>query len=93
MTPEPLKAGALVALQIYEWANIKKEIVYYGKLLDSFDGRIPDKEVSKSIDFLFDICMIDAEYENVNRKWVRSIKINLDYLPYMEELYKKVSEV
>jgi hypothetical protein len=77
-----------IVLEIYETTVIKKEAIWYGKLLDIFDGRVDEKEISKTMDWLNDTCMIEEKYTTIeDNMWVKSITIDQDYLPCIAQIY------
>jgi len=84
------KINHRVVIEIYKYCIIKKEPLYYSKLVDLLKDEISKSNVSKSIDFLTDICMIDAEFQPVeDGKWARCFSVDEDYEPFLEGLYKE----
>lgn len=74
-----------VVLSIYKH-NKESTPVYFGILLNEL--QIEKKELNKSLDRLFDLCMIDAEWETVDGKWARCYHTSHAYDLYLEGLYK-----
>jgi len=67
-----------VALQIYDISNVKKEPVYFSKLVKILDGRVSRNRISKALDRLFDDGILTAEFKKVNKKWARDHIFRLD---------------
>lgn len=91
---ENLAQEEKIALEIYRYNYDIKESIYFSKLTEIFDGRISRATISKIIDKLFDLCMIYAEWEEVDSKWVRSLHISEgEYKKYFEMLYNIIGNV
>lgn len=76
----------LACIKLYEFIKIKKEPIYFGKLVTELN--IPAKDVSRIEDKLMDLCMIDAQFELVDNKWVRLYRLSNCYLSFFKSLYE-----
>lgn len=57
--------------------NNSGEAIYFSKLVDKFKGEISRNTINKVLDKLTDLCMIYADWEEINNhKWVRSLRIS-----------------
>jgi hypothetical protein len=74
-----------VGLCIYQhcW---RKEQIYFSKLVELFKEIIDRTEISRIEDKLFDLCMINAEWENNGDGWVREYRISRCYDAYFHGL-------
>ncbi|MCC4770833.1 hypothetical protein FXV91_11780 [Methanosarcina sp. DH2] len=82
-----------IALEIYRYNNIIKQPIYFSKLVELLEGKVSRNAISKKIDKLFDLCMIDAKWENDEGKWVRSLYIDGgEYKEYFKHLYNNYSD-
>jgi len=81
-----------VAVKIFELTEISKEpeIIHYSKLIKLLEGSVSKVTISKSIDNLLDIGMINAKWEKKNGKWVRSFKIASEAKGTIESVYKHI---
>jgi len=82
-----------VILKIYEFIEIKKEPIYYLKLIESLKGEINKNVIDKSESKLIDLGMIKLDWNNVNGKWVRTYEISRCYLNYFKSLYETSQKV
>ena len=81
-----------VAVKIYELTEVKKppEITYYSKLIELLKGSVSKVTISKAIDNLLDISMINAKWDKTNGKWVRSFKITSESKGTIESVYRHI---
>ena len=91
----PMSNELKVATEIYEVTNIKKEKVWFGKLVtlftqESVNNSISKNTVSNSIDTLFDWGIIKAEYGPTDTgKAARLFMISNEAKPLIKDLYEK----
>jgi hypothetical protein len=79
-----------VGVQIYRH-NILNEPIYFSKLVNIFEGEISRNTINKVLDKLFDLCMVDADWEEVDNKWIRSLHISGgEYMSYFKMLHDNV---
>jgi hypothetical protein len=82
-----------VGVEIYKYNEELKEKIYFSKLVNIFEGKISRSTINKALDKLFDLCMIYAEWEEVDNKWVRSLYISGgEYKHYFKMLYNNVKD-
>ena len=74
-----------VALLIHEY-GINNNPIYFSKVVSTLEDEMTKSEISKIIDKMFDLCIIDAEWEN-HKGWVRVLKISGSYKKYFDELW------
>ncbi len=53
----------------------KKEGIYFTKLVEELKDYMSRSTVSKTLNKLFDLGIIDGNWEKVNDKWTRTFKI------------------
>lgn len=81
-----------VALQIYDISNVKKEPVYFSKLVKILDGRVSRNRISQALDRLFDDGILTAEFKKVNKKWARVYDVSGEAEGFIESIYDQVIE-
>lgn len=90
---EILSKELIVASEIYRLSTIKKEKVYYSKLVDilSKDKRVSPVTINKSLDILFDLGMIYADWEKLESgKWARILKIAGESMDFIKGIYEEI---
>lgn len=75
-----------VVLAIYKH-NKENVHVYHGTLIEEL--QISRHVLGISLDKLFDLCMIDAKWETIDRKWVRCYHTSHAYDSYLEALFNE----
>jgi DNA-binding transcriptional ArsR family regulator len=94
MNEKILSKELIVAAEIYRLAEVKKEKVYYSKLVESLKGREKVKSpttISKALDVLFDIGMIYADWERMeDGKWARVVKIAGESKKFIQSIYNEL---
>ena len=78
-----------IVLEIYRITVIEKDFVWFSKLVSIFDGKIERSVVSRSIDFLSDICVIELAYQDISGLAARCMTIDDDYMPWVEAQYNE----
>ncbi len=66
-----------VAVKIYELTEKTKppEVVHYSRLVELLEGDVSKVTISKSLDNLLDVGIVDAKWTKKNSKWVRAFRI------------------
>lgn len=82
-------ADTLVFLMIYEY-NLKNELIWFSKLKHVLEGEV--ESVSKYLDYLCDIGMIESHWEQIEGKWTRCFKITDEMEPFAKALYNNSIE-
>lgn len=72
---------------IYEYEHEKHEKVWFSKLVDVLEGEMSRATVSKTIDKLFDLGIIDGTWEKVDGKWTRVFKIAGEAEDFIRTIY------
>ena len=81
----------VVCRTIYEFSEIKGEKVWYSKLTKILDGSISPATISRSLDKLFDLGMIDGNWEKVDAHWARTFKITGEVKGFIKSIYELTS--
>jgi len=88
-----LSKELIVAVEIYRLAIIEKQEVYFLKLVENLRGRSKASSpatISKALDVLFDLGMVDAEWKQLpNGRWARTLKISGESKEFVRAVYKK----
>ena len=64
-----------VCYVIYEFTNLKGKRIWFNKIVKILENEISRSSVSKSLDKLFDLGIIDGKWELADGKWSRSFNI------------------
>lgn len=83
---EVLSKDFHVCLKIFEY-NERKEKIWFSKLVKEMNGDPTQATISKCIDRLFDRGMIDAEWELVDGRWTRTLKVTGEFEGFIRGLY------
>ena len=89
MLNNKLSSDFIVFLKIYEY-NLKNELIWFSKLRHALEGEV--ENVSKYLDYLCDIGMIEFHWEQIEGKWTRCFKIIDEMEPFAKVLYKNSIE-
>lgn len=82
-----------LGVEIFHYNEHLRKPIYFSKLVLINKGKISRNTINKALDKLFDLCMIYAEWEEVENKWVRSLYISKgEYKEYFEMLYNNVKD-
>jgi DNA-binding transcriptional ArsR family regulator len=76
-----------VCVEIYDYSNVKKEKIWFSKLVKVMSGDLSSSTISKSIDRLFDLGMIDGDWEKVEGRWTRTFRISGEAEGFVKSLY------
>ncbi len=71
---EKLTNDFAVAVKIFEY-NSREEPVWFAKLANDFNSVMSRVTVSKNIDKLFDLGIINGSWTKIDGKWVRTFEI------------------
>lgn len=88
-----LSKELIVASEIYRLSTIEKEEVYYSKLVENLskNKRVSPVTINKSLDILFDLGMIYADWEKLESgKWARVLKIAGESMDFIKGIYEEV---
>jgi DNA-binding PadR family transcriptional regulator len=92
MKSELLSKDLEVALEVYKYDKIRGEPIYLNKLVESLKERVSRGTISKALDRLFDLGILNAKWKKVNSKWVRVFYIAGEAEEFLEDVYKHVKE-
>ena len=82
----------LVCVKIYEYNEEKKEKIWFSKLVDVMRGELSQSTISKCLDRLFDLGMIDGTWESVDGRWTRTLKVTGESMGFVGDLYRATKE-
>ena len=84
-----LSADFLVFIKIYEY-NLKNEPIWFSKLRHVLEGEV--ENVSKYLDWLCDVGMIESHWDMFDGKWIRCFKVTDEMEPFAKVLYNNSIE-
>ena len=91
-TEQVISHDFCVLLQIYEDTEIKKQPVFFKKLLENSD--LSRTELNKSLDRLYDRAMIDTKiFVLKDETQVVGYVVNDDFLPFTKGLYNASKKI
>lgn len=64
--------------------NLRNEPVWFSKIVQETD--LPRQKISVALDRLFDLCILDGEWERVNGNWTRTFRVTAPMNHYFEAL-------
>ncbi len=73
---------------IYEYEHVKHEKIWFSKLVGILEGEISRATVSKTLDKLFDLGMIDGTWEKVEGKWTRVFRVTGEAEELIRTIYQ-----
>jgi len=82
----------LVCVKIYEYNEERKERIWFSKLVDVMKGELSQSTISKCLDRLFDLGMIDGTWESIDGRWTRTLKITGESMGFVGDLYRATRE-
>lgn len=77
-----------IGVEIYRH-NMNHKPIHFSMLLEIFKDIYCRKTVNRALDKLFDLCMVDAEWKELDGLWVRDLYISGSAY---KEYFKKASE-
>ena len=75
-----------VCLKIYEY-NLRREKIWFNKLVEEMGGSPTQRTISKSLDKLFDRGMIDGKWEKVDGCWTRTLNVTGEFTGFIRGLH------
>lgn len=88
VSKEILSKDLRICVAIYEH-NLKNEPVWFSRLVTELEADVSRSTISKSIDKLFDLGIIDGNWEKVDGKWTRVFKIAGEAEDLVKKLYEE----
>jgi hypothetical protein len=76
-----------VCCKIYEFVNEKDEEIWFSKLVALLDGNPSRVTISKCLDKLFDLGIIDGQWKKINNRWTRTFKIAGESTTFIKNIY------
>jgi predicted transcriptional regulator len=93
MKRELLSNDLEVALEIYKYDKIiKGERIYLNKLVELLKDRVSRGTISKALDRLFDLGILNAKWEKTDNKWVRVLYIAGEAEEFLKDVYNHVKD-
>jgi predicted transcriptional regulator len=86
-----LSTDLKICVAIYDH-NQRKDPIWFSKLVDEFKGESSRATISKSIDKLFDLGMIDGKWEKVESRWTRTFVIAGEAEDLVKKLYESTKD-
>jgi hypothetical protein len=88
-----LSKELIVASEIYRLTEIEKQTAYFSKLSKvlSEKRKVSPATLNKSLDILFDLGMIYADWEKLeNGRWARVLKIAGESKAFIKGIYEEI---
>lgn len=79
-----------VGVEIFRANEELRKPVYFTLLVDQLKDVMSRSTVSKSIDILFDLGMLRADWEMVNGNWARTLKIANEAKDFLQKMSDNV---
>ena len=77
---------------IYRINIIKKEPIWFSKLVKVFDGDLTKGQVSRSLDRLYDLGLINMEYQKLGDVWTLTITVSSESERFAREMNDKLDQ-
>ena len=61
--------------------------IWFSKLVTMLNGQVSRNTISRCLDRLFDIGIIDGEWKKVDRRWTRTFKIAGEATAFIKNIY------
>lgn len=88
---EILSSELKMCVIIYEH-NLRGEKIWFSKLVEVLAGDVSRSTISKNIDRLFDLGMIDGKWEKVDGRWTRTFSVAGEAEELVKTLYEKTKD-
>jgi hypothetical protein len=90
LTPaaQELSEELLVAREIYELQVVENKIPHFDLLANRLEKLMGREDISHALDILFDQGMLRTQWEKVEGKNVRGLRVAREALGYVEFIYK-----
>lgn len=85
-----LSSDLKVCAVIYEY-NLKDEKIWFSKLVEELKGDVSKGTITKVADRLFDLGVIDGNWERVNGKWTRVLSIAGEAESFIKNVYENTN--
>lgn len=79
-----------VGVEIFRANEELRKPVYFTLLVDQLKDVMSRSTVSKSIDILFDLGMLRADWETINGNWARTLKIANEAKDFFQKMSDNV---
>lgn len=83
-----LSVDLKICYRIFEADKITKEKIWLGKLVKLLKKDSSRATISKTVDRLFDLGIIDGQWQKVDGKWTRTLKITGEAEDLIRSVYK-----
>lgn len=79
-----------VGLEIYK-SQKENEKIYFSKLVEKLEGSVSRNTISKALDRLFDLGMVNAKWEKSGEgAWIRAFVISGESEEFFKNLYEEI---
>ena len=85
-----LSTDLKVCYVIYE-SEQRKDKIWFSKLVQILEKDVSRGTISKSLDKLFDLGMIDGQWEKADGKWTRTFTITGEAKDFIRNVYKNTT--
>lgn len=75
--------------KIYDVNIVKKEPVWFTKLVESLKDILSRGQVSRSLDKLYDLGLINMQYQKFDNTWTCTITVSSIAKAFAREMYEK----
>ncbi len=81
-----------ICVSIYEHDKVLGDKTWLSKLVRELEGEMSRMTISKTLDKLFDLGIIDGHWERTEGKWTRVFQIAGESEDFVRGIYEKVSK-
>ena len=86
-----LSKDMIVAAEIYKY-NVEEKPIFFSKLVSSLEGEVSRATISKSVDRLFDLGIVDGSWEKIDSKWTRVFKVSGEASSLIKAVYEEIKK-
>ena len=84
---EILSSDLKVCSVVYEY-NLNGDKIWFSKLVEELKGHISKGTITKVVDRLFDLGVIDGNWEKIEGKWTRVLNITGEAESFIKNVYE-----
>jgi len=82
-----------VLSRLYEFIYVRKEQVWFTKLVESFGGELSRVDVSKAQDKMDDLCIMDGKWQKTpDGRWTRCLFIEDEVVDFAKTIFESTTE-
>ena len=76
-----------VACKIFQITKDDNDEVWFSKLVEILEGQVSRNTISRCLDRLFDLGIIDGEWKKISNRWTRTFKIAGEATAFIKNIY------